>query len=551
MSDISILIGGEAGFGIDRASLIIAKILNKLGYNTYIYREYPSTIRGGHTYSIVRASKEKITAIRDKIDFLLCLNQDTYDIHKNLLKKDSVVIYDSNIIKADGIGVDISKITQEAKGIPLMRNTCMIGAFCKAAKIDKKILEEVLGKNIPKDKDINLLVAFNGFDKSKETFEIKKVSDNTYPILTGNDAISLGFLSAGMESYIAYPMTPASSILHFFAKNARKFNLKVVHAENEITVIMLALGIASAGNRVAIGTSGGGFCLMTEGVSFSAMAELPIAIVLAQRTGPSTGLPTYTAQTELNFALYTGHGEFLRLVVAPGDAEEAYYYSALALNISWKYQIPSIILTDKILSEGTYSFEKPNEEETKKMQELLWDKKGSYKRYQETENGVSPLSYYSQNDAIIKITSYEHDEYGITTEDANETIKMQNKRLNKEKYLIEELKKYKTIKVFGNTKSNTALICWGSNKGLCIEVAKELNIKVIIPYVMAPFMKEEFKKAIKDTTKSICIEDNSYGQLANLLKLNDYLVTDKILKYDGRPFTIENLLKEVKSKLNG
>ncbi|MGE5197587.1 MAG: 2-oxoacid:acceptor oxidoreductase subunit alpha [Deltaproteobacteria bacterium] len=550
MDDFSVLIGGKAGFGIDKAGLIIARILNQLGYRIYIYRDYPSLIRGGHTFSVIRAAKEKIASHRNKVDFLLALDQDTVDLHKDKLKEGTVVIYDSDTVKSDGIGIPIDKIIKEEKASEVMRNTCIIGAFCKSVGIVRQILEDALKKNIGKEMDLNLKVAFKAYDSAQEKYRIEKLGQESLPVITGNEAIGLGLINGGLKTYIAYPMTPSSPILHFLAGVAKKFSLKVIHPESEISVMLMALGFACAGEKVAVGTSGGGFCLMTEGFSFAGMAELPAVVVLGQRPGPSTGLPTYSSQTELNFALSAGQGEFARFVVAPGDPEEAYYWSGAALNIAWKYQTPVIILSDKNMGEGVYSFDMRTVPAFKEELPLLWDAKQPYKRYLETPTGISPLAFAPQKNNVIKINSYEHDEMGITTEDPELTVKMQDKRLRKEKYLAEELKEYKTVNVYGDTGSSVSVICWGSNKGVCTEAAQKLGLKVIQPVVLWPFPEEELRKSLKGTKKIICVESNATAQLAMLLQRYGLKTDHHVLKYDGRPFALEGLEDQLRKCLS-
>ncbi len=549
MKDFSILIGGEAGFGIDSSAIIIAKILNQFGFNIYIYREHPSLIRGGHTFAIIRAAHEKIAVHRDKVDFILALNQDCIDLDKRFIKDETTIIYDSGTVKTDGIAINLSEIIKEEKATAIMKNSILIGALCSVLGIDENIIKEVFKKHLSKYWESNLKVALRGYNSVETISKIEKASDNKRPILTGNDAISLGLAHAGLDAYLAYPMTPTSGILHFLAKIEKQLNLKVIHPESETSAVMMALGFSSAGSKVAIGTSGGGFCLMTEGLSFAAMAELPVVFILGQRPGPSTGLPTYSTQTELNFALHSGHGEFLRFITAPGDAEEAYFWSGVSLNIAWKYQIPSILLTDKTLSEGVYSFDKKILKDLKEENGPFWDKKGSYKRFLNTENGISPLAFYGEKNATIKINSYEHDEYGITIEDADTTMMMQNKRLGRENFLLKELENYETVKTYGDEKSSTAILCWGSNKGVCVEVAKTLGLKVIQPIVLSPFPQEEFKKATQNVKNLISVENNATGQLSNLIKLYGFEVSEKILKYDGRPFIVEELINKVKKVL--
>jgi 2-oxoglutarate ferredoxin oxidoreductase subunit alpha len=553
MDDFSILIGGKAGDGIDKAGLIIARILNQLGYRLYIYRDYPSIIRGGHTFSIIRASKNKIATHLNKVDFLLALNQDCVDFHKDKFKETTFVIYDSDLVKSESLpagrqalGLPLGKIIKEEDAPAVMRNSCIIGGFCKAIGLKWDILERVFKKNIHKEIDLNLKVALRAYNEAREFVKVETLLNKRLPVLTGNEAIALGLIKGGLKAYIAYPMTPSSSILHFLAESADDFSLKVIHPESEIAVILMALGFSYAGERVAVGTSGGGFCLMTEGLSLAGMAELPIVIVVGQRPGPSTGVPTHTAQSDLHFVLNAGQGEFPRFLVSPGDAEEAYFWSCVALNTSWKYQIPSIILADKSLCEGVYSFDIDSIGEMEEENPILWDKKESYKRYLDTETGVSPLSFVPDKEAIIKVDSYAHDEFGITTEEAQEIKSMQDKRLRKSQYLMKELEKYDPVKIYGNKNSSVALICWGSNKGVCVEAAENLGLKVIHPVVLSPFPIKEFQDSLSGVQNLICVENNSTAQLASLINRYGFRVNEKILKYDGRPFSLDELEERLK-----
>lgn len=546
MNNFATLIGGKAGDGINQAGLLLARLLSQLGYRTYIYFDYPSLIRGGHNFSIIRAARNKIATHLNKIDFLLALNQDTVNMHKNRLKDSSRIIYDSDSAQAEGLGLTLTKMTKEENAPPLMRNSALLGAFAKSVGIGWEVLEKVFRKNISKELDLNLKLALRGYRETKELLKIEPLRQKIVPILTGNEAIGLGLVKAGLKTYIAYPMTPSSSILHFLAQLADEFNLKVIHPESEIGVILMASGFSYAGEKVALGTSGGGFCLMTEGLSLVGMAELPIVIVVSQRPGPSTGVPTYTAQADLHFVLNAGQGEFVRFVVAPGDTEEAYFWSQMALNISWKYQISSIVLVDKTLSEGAYSSDIDSIRELKAERPFLWNRKEPYKRYRDTETGVSPLTFVPDKNAIIKINSYAHDEFGITTEEGPQIKTMQDKRLRKEKYLIENLKEYETVKVYGNKNSSIAVLCWGSNKGVCVESAENLDLKVIQPMVLSPFPIEQFQEALRGVKKIIAVENNATAQLVRLINGYGFRVDEKILKYDGRPFSLEELEEELK-----
>lgn len=556
MEDFSVLIGGKAGFGIDKATMILGHLLNQCGYRIYIYHDYPSLIRGGHTFSIIRAAQTRIAAHRDKIEFLLALNRETINLHQIRLNDGALVIYDSDAIKelvlsgqTHTLGLPIDKIVKEENAHEVMHNICMIGAFAKAIGIPMETLTKIIAENFPKETELNVKIAERGFAAVETVKQIAPLATEPLPLISGSQAIGLGLIKGGMQDYVAYPMTPTTPLLHFLAEQSNDFSLKVIHPEGEIGVILMALGFAYAGERAAVGTSGGGFCLMTEGLSLSGMSEVPVVIVLGQRPGPSTGLPTYSGQTDLHFALNAGQGEFVRFIAAPGDPEEAYYWSAQALNLAWKYQIPAIILTDKSLNEGIGNFDIESVAEISETFPSLWDGNTPYKRYQDGESGISPLTFVPNKDAVIKVNGYEHDEFGITTEQSAVTKKMQDKRLRKEKYLREELKGFRTVNTYGDDDRSAALVCWGSNKGVCREVAQKLGLKVVQPVVLSPFPEDAFREALGGVKKLIVVENNATGQLARLIRNYGFCADAMILKYDGRPFALDELETNVKETI--
>jgi 2-oxoglutarate ferredoxin oxidoreductase subunit alpha len=555
MSHFSVLIAGKAGDGINQAGLLLSRLLSELGYRIYMSFDYQSLIRGGHNFSVIRASSTPVAACRDKIDFLLALNQDAVDFHRQKLTDSSRIVYDSDSVKSesaegDGLGLPLSKIIKEEGAVPVMRNSCLMGAFSRSVGIEWGVLEKVFRKHIPRQTDLNLKLALRGFDSAKQVLQLERLTQTPLPIFTGNEAIGLGLIEAGLKTYIAYPMTPSSNLLHFLADVADDFSLRVIHPESEIAVILMALGFSYAGEKVAVGTSGGGFCLMNEGLSFSGMAELPVVIVVGQRPGPSTGLPTYTSQTELHFVLNAGQGEFVRFVVAPGDAEQAFYWSQVALNVSWKYQVPSIILSDKEMAEGAFSFDMDSVKEVGEQGPVLWDRKDVYRRYGDTETGVSPLAFVPDKDAVIKVNSYEHDEYGITTEEALGTKRMQEKRLRKEKPLSQELEGYDTVSVYGKKDSPIALLCWGSNKGICAEAGENLGLRVVQVHVLSPFPVRRLDEALGGVKKLVSVENNATGQLARLAGSHGFTIDARISKYDGRPFSVDQLERELQEVAN-
>ncbi len=552
MKEFSVLIGGKAGDGIKQAGIMAAKIFGELGYRVFLYDDYPSLIRGGHNFCIIRASKEEVLSHNNQVDLILALNRETIERHQHRLKKGGEIIYSSRIEGVSrGVGIGFEEIVKELGGIPIMKNSAAIGALSALLGIERQVLDGVFEKNINKQLDLNKEIAGRAYAEIKEVlFKVERLDSEPLPLFTGNEAIALGAVNAGLDLYIAYPMTPATSILHFLAEQQDRLGVVTVHPENEISVATMALGAAYAGARTMVGTSGGGFALMTETVSFAGQAEIPILFVECQRAGPGTGVPTYTMQADLLFVLNSGHGDFPRLVVAPGDAEEAFYLSGLALDAAWHFQIPAFLLSDKHLSESIFSFTYPEGEREKPPMVAWKGGEGQYKRYAFTESGISPLAFPGQKGCIVKATSYEHDEYGITTEEPEKIMKMQDKRLKKKEGLVHFLEKTEQVKVYGDRDSKTCLVCWGSTKGACVEAALELGLKVVQPLVVEPFPERQFRQALGSSNRLIGVEVNATGQLSRLLSSYGIHMDSTILRYDSLPFTPDDLkgrLKEATS----
>lgn len=545
--DYSIIIGGAAGQGSRKAGLIIAKLFNNLGYNVFIYEDYQSLIKGGHNFSVIRISEGQRFSIKEKADFLLALNEDAIIKHENSLIKNGCVVFNKDKIKREkGVGIASDTIVKELGGLPIMSNTALIAGFSKAMGIEWKVLESALRKELVHGIEKNLEIAKKAYEDTATVLKIEKLKSKPDPLLTGNEAIALGAVKAGLDIYYAYPMTPATSILHYLSEHEKDFNIITSQLENEIAVINAAVGSAFAGKRSMVGTSGGGFALMTEGISLSAMAETPVLIVNSQRSGPATGVPTYSGQSDLLFTLNSGHGDFIRFIAAPGDANESCYWAGKLLNLAWKYQTPAILLVDKELSESTFEFDENILKQIKKEKPVLWSGKGEYGRYANTKDGISPMAFPGEK-AVVKGTSYEHDEKGLSVEDTETIVLMQDKRLRKFKEMEKEVDVPGAVNVFGNKKSKKAIVAWGSTKGVALEVAERLGLKLIQPLVLQPFPVKQFNLAMKGVDKLISIECGALGQMEKLLKCHQIKFDKSILKYDMRPFTVEELEKKLKN----
>ncbi|MDD1659000.1 MAG: 2-oxoacid:acceptor oxidoreductase family protein, partial [Methanomicrobiales archaeon] len=356
--EVSVLIGGKAGEGISSAGQIIAHLLGQLGYHVHMYFDYPSLIKGGHNFAIIRGAQEKIGAVRSRVDLILALDQETLRVHEPRLNDHGVVVYNSDTARyPPGIGIPIKSILAAEQAPAVMGNSAILGAFARATGIEWPRAEKVLSKSFRKKTDRNLRIARTAYDASEERLRIPALSGPGLPAFTGNEAMGIGLVEAGLGVYLSYPMSPTSNLLHYLAGYSDEVRIRVIQPEGEIAVILIALGCAYAGTRAAVGTSGGGFSLMVEALGLAGMAELPVVIVLGQRAGPSTGLATYTAQADLGFAIHAGHGEFPRLVLAPGDAEEGRIWIRAAMDLAWKYQLPALFLPDRIICEGMYSID--------------------------------------------------------------------------------------------------------------------------------------------------------------------------------------------------
>jgi 2-oxoglutarate/2-oxoacid ferredoxin oxidoreductase subunit alpha len=545
MAEHSILIGGRAGEGLNKAGLIIARVLNGIGYRVFMYYDYPSLIRGGHNFSIIRAAPERIYSHRTGVDFLLAMNRETLDLHAHRRSPETIAIFNSDAAKADGIGLPLSQIAKEEGAPEIAKNTGIVAGFCRASGIPWEALEGTLKREIPRGLDANLAIARRAWSLVQPVpgAGIAPIPRDAPPLpfLTGNEAAGIGLLGAGLEAFVAYPMTPTSNLLHFLAGLPADLGLTVVHPENEIGVMLMAEGMAYAGRKVAVGTSGGGFCLMTEGFSLAGMAEFPVVVFLGQRPGPSTGLPTYSCQTELHFAANAGQGEFSRFIAAPGDLEETCYWSAAALALSWRYQMPSIVLYDKNLAEHGYNLDMGAVPDLPDLSPLTWDGAVPYRRYAITESGVSPIAFPSAKGAVVKANGYAHGENGITTENPELVTRMQEKLLRKGEGLARDLDGMPTVTLSGAKGAPDALVTWGSTAGACRDVAAGLGLRVVQPVVLAPFPAEKVRAALRGATRVVAVEENATGQLEQLLALHGIRVDGRIRKYDGRPFAEDEL----------
>jgi 2-oxoglutarate ferredoxin oxidoreductase subunit alpha len=506
---LNILIGGKAGQGINAVSSIVAESLAKNGYFTFNYRDYPSLIRGGHNFNILSISDEKVGSIESELDIIVSLDEKTLENHKSELKNNGIII-------------DYKKFEKANLGRNL--NIALAGALIKSLGVGKEFLLE----EVKKFGEGAVKAAEEGYNSEKIKFGFKKLN-NKISIMTGSRAVAEGAIKSGMNIYFAYPMTPATPVLHELA-GMQNENFIVFQPENEIAVVNQALGASFAGAKVMVGTSGGGYDLMTEGLSFQGMSEIPLVVYLASRPGPGTGIPTYSMQDDLDVALRGGHGEFPKIVIAPGDPIECIEKTNEAFYLSEKFGCLSIILSDKHLAEGEFSIDR-------------------------NPNKIIPINLNRKipGKEIVKASSYEHDKFGNTTENAELAKQNAEKRLKKYNEIKKEVKTFEMIKIYGNKNAKNLIIGWGSTKTVILDAldAIDASIKKIGNYkfLQVLYLKplsDEIKKEIEKAEKVILVENNVTGQLGRLIREKTGIsIKNRILKYDGKPFYSDELKNEI------
>ena len=550
----TILVGGQAGDGAREATANLARLLAKLGYEIFISVEYPSLIRGGHNFSRLSFSAEKIYSDSAALDILVALNRDTVERHAAELKKDAVVIYGAPMDKTSAgqnlVAMPLADWAKELSAPPLARISAALGAVCFYFGLPLSKLDDVF-QEVFKDKaEPNIKLAKHGYDHFKKLgltpLNLPAAIGKAKPIFDGNEAFAEGLVKAGLKNYFAYPMTPSSSILHYLAKQAKNYNLKVVQPENEIAAINMALGSAITGAPTAVASSCGGFALMLEAMCMAGNAEIPIVAADSQRAGVSTGVPTRAGQGDLNFVRFLP-GEFPRLILAPGDAEESFLCGGWALEIAWRCQTPAVVLLDKHLSESSTTCD--FETDKIKKAEAKEAKPGpDYKRYALTADGISPLAFPGDKDTVVKYNSYEHDENGFITDAPEMAAAMQEKRFAKNALILKEMKKRQPLKIYGDRKAKEAIVFWGSPKGAILEALKLIPrpLKVIQFICLEPFDSAGALKELFGLRRIIDIENNFTAPLAGLLReQTGVAVTDKILRYDSLPFEPTELAKKL------
>ena len=556
----TIKIAGPAGSGIKSAGQLFSKFLIDHGFNLADYSEYPSLVRGGHNTYQITFSDKKVFSTHFNIDLFFSVYPGHWQQHLEEFTKDTLVFSDEDFpetkSKAKFISLPLKEMATQA-GSLLVINILCLGIAAYLYNLDIKLIKDHLCESYGKHGELNLNafnIAYNYATKnfSKLQIKIKKPKKNIkMGFYDGNEAFGWGFIKGGGVFYSAYPMTPATGALHFLASKQAEYRLTVVHPEDEISSANMAAGAAFTGARAATGTSGGGFALMNEAVSFCGITEIGMVYYLVSRPGPATGLPTWTSQGDLFHAIYSGHGEFPKVVLAPGDIDESFELSHTALNLAAQLQTPIIVLSDKLLGESSASTKYFPDIEVKIDKGKLLNEIDSddFKRYEFTKDGISPLSLPGTVGGEFLANSYEHDESGFATEDADLSEKMFNKRMLKVKTALKISPK---ANFFGSKTAKKLIIAWGSPKGAILEALKLMDNKRDFAFLQLKTLwpiNPEIKTIINAFKEVIVIENNGTSQLVTLLRSQFEFNPSKIInKNNGRPFFPEEIIGLLKSR---
>ena len=579
-TEVSIRIGGAAGDGVASTGEIFGKTLSRSGQHVYAYNSYQSVIRGGHVWFQVRGGKDPVSYVGQHADVLIALNKQTVEVHARTMTPGGVVIFDPVKVKVEpgevpeGVRLcpmPLYELAKEFSPNPIMANTVAVGAAMQFIKAPvekfKSVLEDQFGHKKADVVDANLKAAQAGINYAKEKWGpldfALPYNDTRRPFLTGNQALALGSIAAGCNFYSFYPMTPATSIGQFLADNAPEMGVVVKQCEDEIAVINMAIGASYGGARAACGTSGGGFALMVEALGMAGILEQPLVVFLAQRSGPSTGLPTKTEQGDLNMVMGAGQGDYPRIVLAPRTVPEAFDAAARAFNLADKWQTPVIVLSDLLLSEHFETSEEfPMETVKIDRAKLITSANGGgeYLRYKLTEDGVSPRAIPGILDHNYIAGSDEHDEDGTLISDVRaglpDAVEMRVKQMDKRMKKLELAKAdMKLPERVGPKNAPVTLVSWGSTHGAVREAMTMLKKKGVevasIEFTdVYPLPWTQVRETLQRESFTLMIEGNYTGQFERLIRAETgWFPHDTLKKYDGEPFWPEEIAAKVESIL--
>jgi 2-oxoglutarate ferredoxin oxidoreductase subunit alpha len=578
-SSITWKIGGEAGFGIMSSGIMLARTFSRAGYHVFTINEYPSLIRGGHNVITARIATKAFHSMTRDVHILIALNAETVSLHKDTVSDGALIVYDPADHEWQAgdfkkpvtlMSIPLREMVRSKNADPVMRNTVTLGitvALLGAPfELLKKVITDQFGRKGTEVVDQNVGFAQAGYDfvmekyKNETSMHLDKGTiTEEQLVLNGSEALGIGAVRAGLKFAAVYPMTPINSVISFLADHAKQLGVVYKQPEDEIAGINMAIGASLGGVRSMVATSGGGFALQVEGVSLAGMLEVPVVIDMGMRVGPATGMPTWTEQGELQFVIHAGHGEFAKVVFAPADAEEAYAMTIEAFHLADKYQMPAFVLTDKYINESQWCVPaakfkgKVTIDRGKMMKAESVSAEGVFKRFDmNTDDGVSPRSIPGMKFGQYIANSYEHNEFGYVTELPEDRTNMAAKRIKKIAALEKEVKP--PIR-YGPEAADVTFVTWGSTRGPVLEALETNKYSIngkstnLVHFGwMFPFPVAAATDMLKNAKRIIDVEGNATAQLASLIREHTGIViTEKLLKWSGRPIEPEEVVERVKS----
>lgn len=584
MKDLSIRVGGAAGDGIATLGEGFSRLFTRNGYHAYGHTAYQSVIRGGHVWFQARGSPDRIWSLGDGTDVLYALNHQTVEVHASSLRKGGVLLYDPekfSVAPAEvppGISilpVPTLSLARKFASEPLLQGSVGMGVGTYLTGLPFATLAGILTDNFErKGKEIldqNLGAAEAGYKYAQEKHPqldcaLSPKRGEPKVFMTGNEAIAMGAVAGGCKLVAQYPMTPASTVMHWMVNHSASLGVVVKQMEDELAAMNAVIGASHAGVRAMTASSGGGFALMVEALGMAGMTETPVVVVVAQRSGPSTGLPTKTEQGDLDLVLGAGQGDFPRAILAPGNIVEAYRQTVEAFQLSEDWQTPAILMSDFTLSEDFQSADRadfPMNFEVPSLFTVPSPANGSgYKRYAITPSGVSPRAIPGQKGLAYTAGSDEHDETGHLVSDVlvgtpaaiHVRKEMMEKRMRKLRGMVEATA---PPHLEGPGSADVTIIAWGSTASpvrdamtLLSDGSPSVNfLHVTHPF---PLHAKEVAKTILQAKRPLLIEANFTGKLARLIRAETGLdIPNKFLKYDGEPFYPSEIVESVRAVAEG
>ena len=563
LNSIEVMFGGQAGDGSLTTGDLIAGVFKRMGLEVYTYKDFPSRIRGGHTNYVIRAGERRDYGMADAVDGLVAFDLEAVQAHIDELRPGGFVIFDNTSEVVEGplrrdditwYEIPLAKIAKEELGLELVRNTISLGVIGALVGMDRAIVRAdvtgVYARKGEKVLDINLRAIEAGeryvaehFSEMPSGYGLAARADGDRLIMMGNDAIAFGALVAGCRFMAGYPITPATDILEWMSKQLPKFGGVVVQAEDELAAITMTLGAAFTGVRAMTATSGPGQALMTEAIGLAGVLEIPVVVVECARTGPSTGMPTKTEQSNLNHLIYSGHGEIPRVIVAPGTIAESFELTATAFNLAEQYQLPVFVLTEQALCQSKATLE-PFDVDAVRIDRgsLIEDPVvfGEYKRFAFTESGVSPRVVPGLPGGMHLAAGSEHNELGVITENARNRARMMEKRMGKLEAMRDDLPR---PVLHGVADADIGIVGYGANTGPIREAVDRLSaaglpVRFLQLRTLWPFPDDEIRAFVQGAQHVFVVENNYTGQLERLIRavVGPLDALHGVRKYDGRPF---------------